>query len=222
MGRPVLMWALLLAAAIALVVWPPVRFHRYEAGKPPASSSANSSAGKGTSLGPADAAQRFWSEQLTPLAAKAADAREVIAALRSDAAGARKRYARTPAIGGPSYFFVTGEGKIVSKEPKAVGVELDGSPTPGKADVVVNVGPLFGNAVRDGTGAFAQGDFATSSDFNALSGELNGRVKANVFPPLREKAEVGTHLHITGVAEVSPDDESPLPLKLVPLLVEFK
>jgi len=220
-GRPVLMWALLVVAAAALVAWPPVRFHRYEAGKP-TPLSANASAGKATSLSPADAAQRFWSEQLAPLTAKAADAREVIAAIRSDAVAARKRFARTPALGGPSYFFVTCTGKVVSTESNEVGIELDGSPTRGKADVVIPTGPLFGNAVRDGTGAFAPDQYPNSSDFNALSSELNKRVKTNVFPPLREGAAVGSHLRIAGVAEVSEDDASPLPLKLVPVVVEFK
>ena len=221
-GRPVLMWALLVCAAAALVVWPPVRFHRYEAGMPTPSSSSNASAGKATSLSPADAAQRFWSEQLAPLTGKAADAREVIAAIRSDVAGARKRFARTPALGGPSYFFVSGTGKVISKEPDEVVVELDGSRTPGKADVVIPTGPLFGNALRDGTGAFAPDEYPNSSDFNALSSELNKRVKTNLFPSLREKAAVGSHVRIAGVAEVSVDDASPLPLKLVPLVVEFK
>jgi predicted lipoprotein len=216
------MWALLLAAAVALVVWPPVRFHRYEAGKPVPSSRAGASGAKANAVSPADAAKRFWSEQLTPLVAKAADAREVTAALRADAPGARKRFARTPALGGPSYFFVTASGKVISKEPKAIGIELDGSATPGKADIVISTGPLFGNAVRDGSGAFAPDDYPNSSDFNALSAELNGLVKANVFPPLREKATAGTHVRIAGIAEVSEDDASPLPLKLVPVSVEFK
>lgn len=216
------MWALLLAAAVALVVWPPVRFHRYEAGKPAGSASGGASSAKGGAASPADSAKRFWNEQLTPLSAKAAGASEVIAAIRADDAGVRKRFAKTPALGGPSYFFVSCAGKVISKEPKEIGVELDGSTTPGKADVVVGIGPLFGNAVRDGTGAFSPDDYPNSSDFNALSSELNTLVKANVLAPLREKAAVGTHVHVVGVAEVSADEASPLPLKLVPVSVEFK
>jgi predicted lipoprotein len=212
------MWALLVAAAISLVGWPPVRFHRYEAGKP----AVMSMAAKGNAFSPADAAQRFWSQQLTPLSAKAVDAREVMTSLRSDVAGARKKFARTPALGGPSYFFISGNGKIVSKESNEVGIELDGSTTPGKADIVIATGPLFGNAVRDGTDAFASDAFPNSSDFNALSSELNKLVRTNVYPALREKATVGAHLRVVGVAEVSPDDASPVPLKLVPVLVEFK
>jgi predicted lipoprotein len=214
------MWALLVAAATALVVWPPVRVHRYDARPTPTSTGA--SARNGSSLTPADAAQRFWTQQLPSLATKAADAREVIAARRTDSADARKRFARTPVVGGSDYYFVTGAGKVVFKDAKDVGVELDGSATPGKADVVIATGPLFGNAVRDGTGAFAPEAYSNSSDFNALSSELNKLVRMNVYPPLREKATVGTHVRITGVAEVSEDDASPLPLKLVPLVVEFK
>ena len=213
------MWALLATAAVALVAWPPVRFHRYQTGMKPA---GGASGGKGNALSPADAAQRFWTKQLTAATQRAADAREVIAAIRTDATAARARFARTPAIGGPSYFFVSGAGKVISKESNEIGIELDGSTTPGKADVVISVGPLFGNAVRDGTGAFVAEDYANSSDFNALSSELNKRVKSDVFPGLREKATVGSHLHFAGVAEVSADQTSPVPLNIVPVLVEFK
>src|SRR5205823_3045034 len=73
-GRSPLTWAMLGAVAAALVAWPPVRFHRYEAGKL-AGGGANASAGKGGSLSPSDAAQRFWTQQLVPATQKAADAR---------------------------------------------------------------------------------------------------------------------------------------------------
>jgi predicted lipoprotein len=215
------MWGLLLVAVAALVVWPPVRFHHYEAGKS-VPTSANTSGGKGGALAPAQAAKRFWNQQLGAITEKAANARDVITALRSDVAGARKRFARTPALGGPSYFSVAGSGKVISKQRNEIGIELDGSATPGTADVVISTGPLFGNAVRDGTGAFAPDDYPNSSDFNALSSELNTLVKANVFPPLRETAVVGSQLRFAGVAEVSEDDPSPLPLNVVPMLVEFK
>jgi predicted lipoprotein len=111
---------------------------------------------------------------------------------------------------------------VVTKESGSIAIELDGSASPGKADVVIATGPLFGNAVRDGTGAFAPDEYPNSSDFNALSSELNKLVRTNVYPALREKATVGAHLRGVGVAEVSPDDASPVPLKLVPVLVEFK
>jgi predicted lipoprotein len=180
------------------------------------------SAGKGNALSPAEAAQRFWTKQLVPATHNAPDVREVIAALRSNATAARARFARTPAIGGPSYFLISGGGKVISNNSNEIGIELDGSTTPGKADVLISIGPLFGNAIRDGTGAFKAQDYANSSDFNALSSELNKHVKSDVFPALREKAMVGSHLRFAGVAELSADETSPLPLKLVPVLVEFK
>jgi predicted lipoprotein len=90
-------------------------------------------------------------------------------------------------------------------------------------DVVVSTGPVFGNAVRDGSGAFAPEQYPNSGDFNALSAELNKLVKLKVFPMLRERATVGSNLHFVGVAEVTEDDgPTPLPLRLVPVLVEFR
>src|SRR4051812_12288642 len=77
-----LMWVMLGVAAAALVAFPPVRIHRYDAAKA-AAAGVTASSGKSGSLSPADAAQRFWSQQLVPVTAKAAHASEVIATLRA-------------------------------------------------------------------------------------------------------------------------------------------
>jgi predicted lipoprotein len=217
--KPVAIWASLGIAVLVFAVFPPVRFHRYRPGGPAA---AGGSAGTGT-IRPEAAAARFWDERLRPAAQSAADAGAVVAALRADPAAARKQYGRTPALGGPTYFFVAGNGRVVSKGKGEVGLGLDGGAVAdAKADVVIETGPLFGNAVRDGTGLLNAGDYPNSGDFNALSAELNKLVKARVLPAVRDRAEVGSRVRFAGVAEVAADATDALPLRLVPVLAEVQ
>jgi predicted lipoprotein len=209
------------ALAIVLVlcaVFPPIRIRRYRPGQ-----TAVTSSGGTPALRPADAAQRLWDERLMPAAAKAADAKAVVAALRADSDAARKRYARTVDLGGPGYFFIAGTGRVVSKGKHDVALRLDGAGPPNaKPDIVIDTGPLFGNAVRDGTGWVSPSDYPNSEDYNALSAELNNLVKTRVFPTLRDRAQVGARVRFAGVAELAPDETHPLPLQVVPVLVEVQ
>src|SRR4051794_8440866 len=104
--KPVAVWVLLGVAVVAFAVFPPVRFHRYRPGGPAA---AGGGTGGVAAVLPEAAAARFWDERLQPATkSAAADAGAVVAALRGDPAAARKQYGRTPALGGPTYFFVAG------------------------------------------------------------------------------------------------------------------
>jgi predicted lipoprotein len=88
--------------------------------------------------------------------------------------------------------------------------------------VLVAVGPIFGNAVRDGTGLFNVNDYPNSQAFNRLSTELNALVETRVLPTLREKASIGSTVQFTGVAEVEEDAEQVVPLRVVPVAAEVK
>ena len=223
--KRVALWASLGLAVVVCLIFPPVRFHRYQPGQ---TAALGGGAGGGGPFRAEAVARQVWDERLRPAAEKAPDAREVVAAFRADAEAARKRYARTAALGGPGYYFVRGAGRVVSKSKNQVGLHLDdpGSSNPaepdGKPQVVFGTGPLFGNAVRDGTGLLSPGDYPNSGDYNELSAELNKLVTSRVLPTLREKADVGVRLRFAGVAEVAADETNPLPLNVVPLLVEVQ
>ena len=221
--RRVALWAALGLAVVVCVIFPPIRFHRYEPGQP----AALGAGGSGPFRADAEAV-KLWDERLLPAAQKAADAKAVVAAFRANPEAARKQYAKTVALGGPGYYFISDTGRVVSKEKNRVGLSLDDANAANrvapdvKPDIVFGTGPLFGNAVRDGTGLIGPGDYANSGDYNALSAELNNLVKSRVLPTLREKADVGSKVRFAGVAEVAADETTPLPLNVVPVLVEVQ
>jgi predicted lipoprotein len=168
---------------------------------------------------PPEYAQKFWNEQLTPALSRAAEARTVLDAIDNDFEAAREKYGRTVGISNTYFVFIRGKGRILKVDAKQVGLAIrDGGTGP---DVVLPVGMIFGNTVRDSTGLLDMDAFSNSQDFNAISTALNRIVESRVLPQLRDRIEVGQEIHFVGCAEVSRDAKRRKPLKVVPLSIDL-
>lgn len=162
--------------------------------------------------------ERFWTERLMPGTAGAVDAADLIAAVQQDRQAARQTYGRRVGLGDVYYYFIAGVGRVVSVDKSSVGLAVhDGQE---QAQVALAVGPIFGNAVRDGTGLLDVNDFANSQDFNALSAEINRRIEQRVLPDLRHLATLGAPIRFLGCAEIVDEDSDLQPLRIVPFVVE--
>ena len=165
-------------------------------------------------------ATAFWHEKLLRSLDRAADAAEVLAALAANPQKARTQFGRTPGMGSSTLFFLRGTGHVVSMTKKGVALALkDGGDT---AEILLPMGLLFGNAVRDGTGLLDASAFPNSQNFNDLSTELNRVVETSVFPSLRELAKPGVKLSFAGCAEVAAEDADAKPLKVIPVSVKLE
>ncbi len=163
--------------------------------------------------------ERFWTEELPSVAGQAVDVAELVAELARDPAAAKARYGRTIGLGDSHYFHVRGSGEVESvAEGEAIGLNVDGGDA---VQVVIPTGLIFSNAVRDATGLIDVSSFASSRDFNDISGELNKRVEAEILPRLREGAAPGVRISFVGCAEVS-GAHGPLPLQVIPVAVDFE
>lgn len=172
----------------------------------------------GAAFDPAAFVDRFWTERLIPGTGGAVDAAELIAAVQQDRHNARQTYGRRMGLGGVYYYFVAGSGRVVSVDRNSVGLALRDDQQ--HVQVLLEAGPIFGNAVRDGTGLLDVNDFANSQDFNALSAEINRRIEQHVLPNLRHMASVGAQIRFVGCAEIMDEDTDLNPLRIVPFLVE--
>lgn len=161
-------------------------------------------------------AAEFWTTRLQPAAARASDAPVVVAALRRDPATAAREHGHRVGLGA-TYFFLHGRGRVVQVESNRVVIELAGA---AGAQLVLRRGPVFGNAVRDGTGLLNLNAFPGLQEFNALAAELNQLVESRVVPLLRDPGiTAGVNLEFAGVAE-APESLEPGPLlTLVPIHV---
>jgi predicted lipoprotein len=132
----------------------------------------------------------------------------------------RRSYGHRLGLATTSSYLVAGEGTIVSADARSVAISLDNDQR-NDAEVVIELGPVFGNAIRDGSGLLDVSDFPNAQDFNALSAEINRRVEEKVLPALAAGAETGRVVRFAGGAEVADAAGAPAVLRVVPFKVEF-
>jgi predicted lipoprotein len=174
----------------------------------------------GGGFDPAALAAKLWSGELQAAAQRAADTAVVANAIRADPAAARQKHARSVGMG-TSYYFIRGSGKVIARDRSALRLALDGAEP---AIVTLRLGPIFGNAVRDGSGLVDVNQVPGLHEFNALAAELNQLVESQVLPVLREKADVGSVVTFAGCAE-APETAAPAgePLLIVvPVMAEVR
>ncbi|QEG34161.1 DUF2291 family protein [Bythopirellula goksoeyrii] len=156
--------------------------------------------------------EKLWTDRLPEAAGNAASVDEVLAMAAADPARARQEYGREVGLGGPTFFFLRGRGRIESVDQDECLVIIEGQSQP----IVLEIGILLGNAVRDATGLVNVGEFPNSQEFNRLSAELNERCESQVIRPVRDFLVVGTHVKFVGCGEVRNNKDFD-PLKLIPV-----
>lgn len=168
-----------------------------------------------TTFNPKDYAEQFWHQRLLKSLDQAVKLEVLGPAIRVDAVAARKQFARSIGVSESYTYFVSGQGRVLTVNEDEIALVV----TPGatNAEVSLQVGLLFSNAVRDGTGLLNVSDFPNSQDFNAIAAALNQIVEDRVQPGIRAKAKVGATIRFVGCAEVNDEATDLLPLKVIPI-----
>ena len=167
---------------------------------------------------PASFVENFWNARLLKSLDQAVQADVLLPAIKNDPAAARKKYARSLGLSDSYTYFVSGVGRVLAATDDEVSLAV----TPGatEPEISLQVGLVFGNSVRDGTGLLNVNDYPDSQDFNDISAELNRLVEEQVLPKLREQAKVGTRIRFVGCAEVDNPATDLKPLKVIPVHAE--
>jgi predicted lipoprotein len=199
--------------ALAVAIFPPFHLRRIDG-------TAREAVGNdhGASKDSALLAARFWDTRLTSQQVHPTDWRMLINALQENAQLANRRYGRRPGIGGPWFYLVSGEARVVSIDPRGVWLEASDL---GDWRVLLQTGPIFGSALRDATGLLRLEDFS-SFDFNELAAQLNRLSENQVASVMRRDARVGSHLQFVAAGRldrVSGDGHTVL---LAPIRVSLK
>ena len=96
---------------------------------------------------PQQFAEQFWNERLLKSLDRAVNTDALLPAIRNDPAAARKKFSRQLGISESYFYFVAGRGRVVSVANDEIAlVVTEGATQP---EIVLPVGLLFGNAVRD-------------------------------------------------------------------------
>jgi hypothetical protein len=160
-------------------------------------------------------AKTFWANQLLPALPKCSPAEALIPLIQAAPAAAKKKYSRGAGVGDSYFYFVSGAGKIIAVSDDEVSIAVTAGST--KAEITLQTGLMFGNALRDGTGLLSPSDYPNSQDFNDISAALNHIVEASVQPKLRERAKVGANISFAGCAEVNDESADLRPMKVIPI-----
>ena len=163
---------------------------------------------------PTQFAETFWSAQLLPAIAKSVKTETLLPVIQSDAAAAKKQFSRSIGAAENYFYFLSGSGKIVAVSDDEISLNLTGGTN---AEVSLQTGLVFGNALRDGTGLLDANNYPNSQDFNGISEALNHLVEMRVLPKLREQAKVGANISFAGCAEVADESVDLKPLKVIPI-----
>ena len=196
---------LIAIAIIAAVCWLFPLFHvvRLKAEKAPAAFNAT------------DFAETFWTNKLLSSIDKAVNAGMLVADIQSDPAAAKKKFSRSVGLSDSYFYFVSGAGRVVAVSDDAILLTVADKGT--NADVALQTGLIFGDALRDGTGLLDASSYPNSQDFNDISAALNHIVETRVLPGLREQAKIGATISFSGCAEVDDESSDLKPLKIVPI-----
>ncbi len=160
--------------------------------------------------------QNFWDKELPSVLGQAVDANVLLPLFQNDMDKAVSKYAKTLGIASKHAYLIKGEGTVVKIEPS--GFYLD-TTKDGNPDVLLIALDLFGNAVRDASGLVDVSDFPNSMEFNAISSEINKRVRELVVNPAKSQLQTGHSVSFIGAAEVSQDDPEIDPLGIIPIKI---
>jgi predicted lipoprotein len=168
---------------------------------------------------PGQFAETFWRDQLLKSLDQAVPAEVLLPAIQADPAAARKKYARSVGLGDSYDYFLAGQGRVVAVSDDEISLAVTAGGT--APEISLQMGLLFGNAVRDATGLINVNNYPNSQDFNAIAEALNHIVETRVLPPLRAQVKTGLTLRFVGCAEVDDESSDLHPLKVVPVQVKL-
>ena len=165
-------------------------------------------------------AETFWTNQLPSALKKTVTAEMLLPVIQSDAAMAKKKFSRSLGLSENYFYFLHDEGKIISVSDDEISLAVTKNST--NAEIILEAGLVFGNALRDGTGLLNASDYPNSQDFNDISAALNHIVETRVLPKLRAQAKVGARISFAGCAEVDDESTDLKPLKVIPIQTEIQ
>jgi len=163
-------------------------------------------------------AGRFWTNGLIPAVDIASDAGEVLERIANDPKAVRQQFGHTVGVGDSYFLFLRGVGRVVQIDEDRVGLSL--KPDGDEVQMVIELGFVFGNAVRDATGLIRASDYPNAQEFNDIAAALDLIVETKVLPDVKQLAQIGRKIQFAGCVEVGDDGLDLKPLKLVPVLVK--
>lgn len=196
---------LLYVAVLALLAYNSVYFKKLDEVKAGA-----------TAFDAAGYAREFWQKKLTPGISKAVDLNALTTLLKTDKEKAFSAHSHALGIGNIRYFLVKGEGVVRGVNENEVTLEVGGK------EVRIAIEYIFGNAVRDASGAIDINAFTNSMDFNNVSAEINKLIREKVVPPFKSKVKPGDRVAFCGAIELNREHLQVNDMEVIPVSLQIE
>lgn len=166
---------------------------------------------------PTEQVEHFWTEELPALLMgdRVVNADLFRQELKNNRQLLIDRYGLTLGIGAPYSLLLGGEFTVAE-----VGEELTMLRTEAGATLLMRTAYIFGNTVREATGAFSIDDYENTMDFNSIASELNDRVVECIVAPAEALLRVGSRLRVVGALDLTPKGQADEVFELIPLLIQ--
>lgn len=166
---------------------------------------------------PTEQVEHFWNEALPALLIgdRVVGVELFCQALKNNRQLLIDRYGLTLGIGAPYSLLVGGAFTVTE-----VGEELTTLRTEAGATFLMRTAYIFGNTVREATGAFSIDDYENTMDFNRIASELNNRVVERIVAPAEEFLQAGNRLRVVGAIDLTPKGPADELFELIPLSIQ--
>lgn len=166
---------------------------------------------------PTEQVEQFWHESLPTLLVgdRVVEVNLFCQELKNNRQLLIDRYGLTLGIGAPYSLLLGGEFTVAE-----VGEELTTLRTETGATFLMRTAYIFGNTVREASGAFSIDDYENTMDFNSIASELNDRVVERVIAPATDLLQAGAHLRVVGALDLAPKGDADELFELIPLSIQ--
>ena len=166
---------------------------------------------------PTEQVEHFWNEELAALLVgdRVVGVDLFCQELKNNRQLLIDRYGLTLGIGAPYSLLLGGEFTVAE-----VGEELTTLRTEAGATFLMRTAYIFGNTVREATGAFSIDDYENTMDFNSIASELNDRVVERIVAPAEELFQAGNRLRVVGAIDLTPKGPADEVFELIPLSIQ--
>lgn len=166
---------------------------------------------------PTKQVEHFWNEALPALLIgdRVVGVELFCQALKNNRQLLIDRYGLTLGIGAPYSLLVGGAFTVTE-----VGEELTTLRTEAGATFLMRTAYIFGNTVREATGAFSIDDYENTMDFNRIASELNNRVVERIVAPAEGLFQAGNRLRVVGAIDLTPKGPADEVFELIPLSIQ--
>lgn len=165
---------------------------------------------------PAEEIARFWDTERPALleSDRVVDADLFQEELKHNRLFLIDRYGLTLGIGAPYSLLLRGDFEVVAVEEEVVHLRTEAG-----AEFDMRTAYIFGNTVREASGAFSIDDYENTMDFNHISAALNRCVVEQVVAPIAASLQAGVSLRVVGAVDLPVEGMPKGRFELIPLSI---